>query len=215
MKRTFVHNVMIAAVTLPVLILSVFKPVVNGFSKLSMVFYSQWKRMSFKACPVNVKIEYKLELVGAKNISVGRNVRIDADVMLSAHRHYAGEKFDPAIIIGDNVRLGKRSHLTAIDRITIGNGVLTGNDIIITDNSHGGGPGIGQQLTLAPAFRPLYSKGPVVIENNVWIGDKVVILPGVTIGEGAIVGAGAVVTRDIPACSVAAGNPARVIKMLK
>lgn len=180
-----------------------------------MVFYSQWKRMSFKACPANVKIEYKLELVGAKHISVGQHVRIDADVMLSAHQNYAGEQFNPSIVIGDNVRLGKRSHLTAIDRITIGNGVLTGNDIIITDNSHGGGSGMADQLALAPALRPLHSKGPVIIGDNVWIGDKVIVLPGVTVGEGAILGGGAVVTRDVPAYSVAVGNPARVIKMLK
>lgn len=50
------------------------------------------------------------------------------------------------------------------------------------------------------------------IENNVWIGDNVVVLPGCTIGEGSIVGANAVVTADIPPYSVAVGNPARVIK---
>lgn len=62
--------------------------------------------------------------------------------------------------------------------------------------------------------RSMYSKGPVVIGNNVWLGNNVCVMPGVTIGDGAIIGANSVVTHDIPAYSVAAGIPAKVIKQL-
>ena len=55
---------------------------------------------------------------------------------------------------------------------------------------------------------------PIVLENNVWIGGSCTILPGVTIGENAVIGAGAVVTKDIPANTVAAGNPAKVLRKL-
>ena len=55
---------------------------------------------------------------------------------------------------------------------------------------------------------------PVVIEDNVWIGGNVVILPGVTIGEGSVIAAGSIVTRDIPPRVVAGGNPCRVIRPL-
>lgn len=68
-------------------------------------------------------------------------------------------------------------------------------------------------------FRPLsrlqYSKGEVAIGRNVWIGDKVTVLPGVHIGDGAIIGAGSVVTGDVPAYAVVAGNPARIIRNLQ
>ncbi len=63
----------------------------------------------------------------------------------------------------------------------------------------------------APA-QPL-TRGPVHIGNDVWIGGRAIILSGVTIGDGAVIGAGAVVARDVPAYGIAAGNPARVVRM--
>jgi acetyltransferase-like isoleucine patch superfamily enzyme len=65
-----------------------------------------------------------------------------------------------------------------------------------------------------PSERDLYSKGSVTIEDNVWIGDKVTILPNVRIGEGSVIGANSVVTKDIPPFCVAAGNPAKIIRKL-
>lgn len=58
------------------------------------------------------------------------------------------------------------------------------------------------------------SKGPVIIGQNVWVGDKATILPGVTIGDGAVIGANSVVTKDVPPYSIVGGNPAKVLKQL-
>lgn len=58
------------------------------------------------------------------------------------------------------------------------------------------------------------SKGPVIIGSNVWFGDKATILPNVTIGDGAVIAANSVVTKDVPAYSVVAGNPAKIIKQV-
>lgn len=115
--------------------------------------------------------------------------------------------------IGNGVSVGEYSHITCANRIVIGDGVLTGRFVLITDNSHGGGQNT--DLAKAPLCRQLHSKGPVIIGNNVWIGDKATILPGVTVGEGAIVAANAVVTRDVPAYTVVGGCPARVLKVIK
>lgn len=60
----------------------------------------------------------------------------------------------------------------------------------------------------------LISKGPVVIEDNVWIGEHACIMPGTTIGKGSIVGANAVVTKDVPPYSLVGGVPAKLIKTL-
>ena len=84
--------------------------------------------------------------------------------------------------------------------------------MLISDNAHG--KNIIEQLKLPPRQRPLYTKGPVVIGNNVWIGNNACILSGVTIGDGAVIGANSVVTHDVPAYSVAAGIPAKIIKQL-
>ena len=66
-----------------------------------------------------------------------------------------------------------------------------------------------------PLDRPIYSKGEVIIRKNVWIGDNVIILAGVEIGECSVVGAQSVVTKSIPAYSICAGIPAKVIKLFE
>ena len=83
----------------------------------------------------------------------------------------------------------------------------------VTDNSHG--VTTIDDLSKAPHMRKVISKGEVVIEENVWIGDKATILPGVHIGKGAVVGANAVVTKDVPPFSVVGGIPARVLHRVK
>ena len=87
--------------------------------------------------------------------------------------------------------------------------MLTGKWVTITDNSHGETDK--DTLGMRPQKRTITSKGPVVIGNNVWIGDKATILPGVIIGDGAVIAANAVVTKDVPAYSVVGGNRAKII----
>ena len=69
-----------------------------------------------------------------------------------------------------------------------------------------------QILNIAPRKRKLSFKGNISIGNNVWIGDKATILSGVFIGDGAVIGANSVVTKNVPAYSIAVGVPAKVIK---
>ena len=113
---------------------------------------------------------------------------------------------------GKHIRLGKRFfanfHLTILDEalVTIGDDCFCGPNVSIYTACHSTDP-------VERNSRREWAK-PVSIGNSVWIGGDVTILPGVTIGDNCTLGAGSVVTRDIPANSVAAGNPARVIKTL-
>jgi acetyltransferase-like isoleucine patch superfamily enzyme len=145
-------------------------------------------------------------------ISIGSNFSALQNLRIEAWDEYAGEKFHPEIIIGDEVIMNTEIHIGCIDKVIIGNNVLLASRIIISDHSHG--EITKEALSLPPALRPLKSKGPVIIKDNVWIGDGVAILSGVTIGENSIIGANTVVTRSIPANCVVAGNPAKIIKTL-
>lgn len=146
-------------------------------------------------------------------IELADNVFIGQSVQLTAWDNYRGHSYSPSITVGNNSSIGDDSHVTAINRISIGNNVRMGKRILITDNAHGASdPNL---LDIAPNYRPLVSKGPVVIEDNVWIGEKSSIMPGVTIGRGSIIGANSVVTKDIPPYCVVGGIPAIVIKTLR
>ena len=114
------------------------------------------------------------------------------------------------IIIGNNVGISG-STITATTTITIGDNTIIGSGCLITDtDSH---PILAAERNL-PDW-PKYTKSkPIVIGKNVFIGARSIILKGVTIGDGAVVGAGSVVTKDVPANTIVAGNPARVIKTI-
>ena len=154
----------------------------------------------------------KMQGGGLKRIHIGNNTRIQPHSVLECWSQYGEQAFSPEITIGDNCKIGEYFHITSCNRITVGNGLLTGRFVLITDNSHGILSLDGADIP--PANRKLVSKGEIIIGKNVWIGDKVTILAGVTIGDNVIIGANSVVTKDIPSNSMAAGIPARVLKRL-
>ena len=168
----------------------------------------------FKAFGKNGIIRRPIQIIGGANIVIGNNLCISKNSILEAWS--ITEDSDnaplkqPSITIGDNVSLGEYCHITAVDSVMIGNNLLTGRFVTITDNSHGLTDF--ESLCLPPLKRPIVSKGAVIIKDNVWIGDKATILPNVTIGEGAVVAANAVVTKDVPAYTVVGGNPAKILK---
>ncbi len=117
--------------------------------------------------------------------------------------------------IGNRTRINAPSHL---GRCEIGSYCAVGGRLVVRSANHDTSrinmQGFSQKFFLkAEASVTGIRKGNVVIGNGVWIGDSVVVLPGVKIGNGAVIGAGSIVTKDIPDYAVAVGNPARVIKM--
>ena len=184
---------------------------ISFFSRSREILYSKWicYRFDYKSVHFRRKINV---LKGIDCITIREGTCFGKELVLTAWKEYEGDIFHPKIRIGKNCSFGDFAHITAINEIIIGNNVLTGRWVTITDNGHGNSTL--ENLNLPPIKRKLYSKGPVIIGNNVWIGDKATILPGVTIGEGSIVGANTVVTKDVPPYSVIGGNPAEIIKRL-
>ena len=145
-------------------------------------------------------------LLGTQNIYIGNNVVIESGVQLVT---YSTKDYKPEIHISDNTLIRRNSHITAINKIRIGKNVLTGTNVLISDNEHG--ESSRQNMNVQPRLRQLVSKGEVIIEDNVWIGNNVCILGGVRSGMGSMIGANTVVTKDIPPYSIAAGVPAKII----
>lgn len=150
---------------------------------------------------------------GLENIVIGDNFHSGERLKLRTFSSWRNQKFSPEIVIGNNVNIETDCHISAINSVIIEDNVLMASFVYISDHAHGDINA--NSLICSPLERPLVSKGPVRICRNVWLGEKVTVLPGVTIGEGSIIGANSVVTKDIPPYCVACGSPAKVIKKLR
>jgi len=143
---------------------------------------------------------------GHDGIEMGRSVTIWPRNRLEA-RHTETQK--GRILIGDMSILQPFCHIGAAMEVIIGSRVLIASNVYITDHDHAFE--FGDNGTPLGHHKDIYAK-KVIIEDHVWLGEKVCVLKGVTIGYASIVGAGSVVSKSIPPYSIAVGNPARVIK---
>ena len=193
------------------------------FQRIIRGLRSFWLIPQFKHCGRTTRFGEIGLLRGMKCISIGNDCYFEDKFFLTAYagnRRYRNSKGEdsiqlltPNITIGNCCAFGAFNHITCTNSIKIGDGLLTGKWVTITDNSHG--ETTVSQMNISPLKRPIFSKGPVIIGKNVWIGEKATILPGVSVGDGVIIAANAVVTKDIPSFCVVAGNPAKIIKQNK
>lgn len=169
---------------------------------------SKLKSVAKHAGIVRLKSKPNLLIEGELNIGDhfcgGRYLRINL------YSKYLEQAFSPVLTIGNDVSFEDYCHIGCINKITIGDGCLIASKVFITDHYHGEI----KSSELRPAVKPLYSKGEVTIGKNVWIGDNVCIMPGVSIGDNCIIGAGSVITKSFPENTVIAGIPAKIIKYI-
>lgn len=177
------------------------------------VIKSEWIAAKMAECGQGVFFSKMGMLHCPEYIHIGSYTNFSKDMWLTAWNSGGAISDKPFLKIGSHCSFGAYNHITCANRVIIGDSCLTGKWVTITDNSHGETDL--DSLCLPPGKRPITSKGPVVIGNNVWIGDKATILPGVTIGDGAVIAANAVVTKDVPDYSVVGGNPAWILKQNK
>lgn len=147
-------------------------------------------------------------IVNERYIRIGTGTLFGPGLTLSAGIVPGQEMVtDPVVSIGDRCLFGKGTGIVGHLEITIGNDVWTGHHVYITDQNHGYA-----DLDL-PISRQMMPERPVTIGDGSWLGHGTVVCPGATIGRHVVVGANSVVTGDIPDFAIAAGAPAKVIKM--
>lgn len=189
-----------------------FLKLIKKIKRLGNTFYSAFIKEQLGKYGDNFFLMYPIALEGGKYIEIGKNFFTKPGLRLEAIGGYEGEIFTPKITIGDNVMINDDCHIGCINEIIIGNNVLLAARVFITDHFHGNGSTV--ERFIAPVKRKLSTKGKVVIEDDVWLGEGVVVMPGITVGKGSIVGANSVVTKDVAPYSIVAGTPARLIRSL-
>jgi len=170
---------------------------------------------------LSAKVACALYMLVARHLPslAGDGGAISSRVRLFLLKRWAFEEVGRHVTIGDGVFFSGNMSIKCSDNVGFSEGCRIYG---------GGGISIGEHVMFAPFTLLITSNHryvsqfikeshhvewkPIVIKDDVWIGERAIILPGVTIGRGAIVGAGAVVTKDIPDFAVVAGNPAKVIK---
>lgn len=131
--------------------------------------------------------------------SVGRNVHLCPGYKITSPHN---------VTIGDNTWAGNNLLIRAEGGVTIGSGVVLSSNVEIWTSNHNYDS---EDLSTIPYDTRMKLKH-VTIGDNVWVGTRVLFVPGVTVGEGAVIGMGSVVTKDVPPYAVVGGNPAKVIK---
>ena len=166
--------------------------------------YREWLQAQIEDC---CNIHPSLEFTGSKNlyrtVKLGSQCIVEKEVTVWLSPDQGAE---PKLAMGDNAFIGQHSYLGVFKPITIGAYAMIGAHCYIISCNHD------YSRRDLPIQKQGFVGAPIVIEDDVWLGTHVVVLPGVTIGKGAIVAAGAVVNKDIPPYEVWGGVPAKFIK---
>src|SRR5574344_2778855 len=166
-------------------LLSIISPsvIITKLSSVRNRIYTGYLRKRFKHLGKSIFIYPSYNLIGLNFVNIGNNNIIERDVQLTAWKLESAN--NPEIIIGNNCLIRRGTNITAVNRIQIGNDLLTGTNVLITDNSHGNTDY--QSLNIPTGKRPIISKGETIIGNNVWLGNNVCVMSRVTIGDCAVV----------------------------
>lgn len=166
-------------------------------------------KRGFAAVGSNTAAMFPCFLTGTEFIKIGSGFRAKPNLRLEAFWEDHKEA-PPYICIGNGVCLNYDVHIGAVRGIVIGDDVLVGSHVLITDHNHG--DSTMEMLRMKPLERPHITKGEVTIGNSVWIGENAAILAGSRIGNNCIVGADTVVNGEVPDFCIAVGNPMRIIR---
>ncbi|PSW34960.1 acetyltransferase [Photobacterium phosphoreum] len=169
---------------------------------LKMMFYYIYTKIFFPHCRL---IRFPFDIRNSNNICLGNGFTSGFNCRI--------ESYGGIIRFGKRCQINDNVHIASANNIIIGDDFLCASRVFITDLNHGNYSGDNHSSPYCKVSqRPLTTK-PIIIGNNVWVGESVNILPGVVLGDNCIIGSGSVVTKSIPPNSIAVGNPCVVIKV--
>lgn len=142
-----------------------------------------------------------------KNIVIGNNVRIGQFCRMQCYEEFANQKLNPSIVIKDGCYIGNSFTILSAAKVELEENVLIASNVTICSENHGIDP-----VSDIPYKNQPLKAAPVYVGEGTWIGQNVVIMPGVKIGKKCVVGASSVVTKDVDDYCIVAGIPAKVIK---
>ena len=185
---------------------------------IALFAYESWLRLRNKCFSLLVSgafarfgkrtvLMLPVRLSGEKRIALGSNIFVGSDSWLQTLAD--GDNHSVAITVGDGTSIAGSCVISAVRSVRLEENVLLARNVYISDHIH----------RYTQTNQPVMDQGvekikPVLIKKGSWLGQNVVVCPGVTIGTGAVIGANSVVTQDVPDFSVAAGAPARVVKTI-
>jgi acetyltransferase-like isoleucine patch superfamily enzyme len=195
----------------------------------SIFFYGRKLRVHFRMLICNILVGVSAKL---KNVSLGSNIQFYGLPVINRYplsKIKVGNgctfRSDSTNLVGKNkkcilvttspsasIEIGDNSGFNGAvihcaDKVVIGNGVLAGFNVLIDDSDH-------HPIDPAKRHSNAAETNPIIIEDNVWLGINVTVLKGVRIGKNSVIGANSLVLADIPADSLALGNPCRVLKKI-
>jgi maltose O-acetyltransferase len=173
---------------------------VDRIADAASILNAQWRLLGKARAPLSVRVTGRLHVSGEGELVLGRGVSLVGTVVPVELGTYTNGRIE----IGDHTFINYGSSITARTSVKIGSRCFLGHYTFIMDNDQ---HDVVRHTVLPPS-------APVIIEDDVWIGSKAMILPGVRIGHNAVIGAGSIVTHDVPPLCVVAGNPARVLRYI-
>lgn len=194
-------------------ILAMARKLVYSITHGTKRFYKRKRFERYATCEQDLDVGIRSDCVAenAGCITIGKHCRVYGRLESQGRGR---------ITIGDHTCIYDRTVIGSVERVSVGSCVVISNHVHIYDNNnHPTSPAIRHQMCIAgfdgdPWKWHHAASAPIVIEDDVWIGEYAAIMKGVTIGKGSVVAAHAVVTKDVPPYTIVAGNPAKVVKEL-
>lgn len=173
----------------------------------SLTFGLSSLKLRYRFLKKGSRMQRPLSLSGIDCIEIGRKVGVRKNARIECYKKFSGQTLSPKLIIGDRVNIMNNFCALVADEIRIGQNCVIASGVSLVSENHG----MEIETDIPFQSQPL-SHAPIVIGEGCWLGQNVIVLPGVKIGDKSIIGAGSIVNRDIPPYSMAVGSPAKVIK---